>query len=68
MRVLVVYASADGSTGEIACRIAQGLRERGHEVSDQSAGTAHCPAQTNLTCRSPHRRTAAEVRREISGH
>jgi len=38
MRVLVVYASADGSTAEIARRIAQRLRERGHEASDQPAG------------------------------
>lgn len=40
MRVLVVYASADGSTAEIARRIAQRLRERGHEASDQSVGAA----------------------------
>ena len=40
MRVLVVYASADGSTAEIARRIAQRLRDRGHDVSDQSADAA----------------------------
>lgn len=40
MRVLVVYAFADGSPGEIARRTAQRLRERGHEVSDQSADAA----------------------------
>lgn len=40
MRILVVYASADGSTAEIARRIAQRLRERGHDVSDQPVGSA----------------------------
>ena len=40
MRILVVYASADGSTAEIARRIAQRLRERGHDASDQPAGSA----------------------------
>ena len=40
MRVLVVYASADGSTAEIGRRIAQHLRERGHDVSDQPVGSA----------------------------
>ena len=35
MRIFVVYASADGSTAEIARRIAQRLRERGHDASDQ---------------------------------
>ncbi len=39
MRILVVYASADGSTAEIARRIAQRLRERGHDVSEQPAGS-----------------------------
>ena len=40
MRILVVYASADGSTGEIAGHIAQRLRERGNDVSVQPAGAA----------------------------
>ena len=39
MRILVVYASADGSTAEIARRIAQRLRERGYDVSDQPVGS-----------------------------
>ena len=44
MRILVVYASADGSTAEIGRRIAQRLRERGHDASDQpvsSTGSLH---------------------------
>ena len=40
MRILVVYASADGSTAEIDRRIAQRLRERGHDASDQPVGSA----------------------------
>ncbi len=40
MRILVVYASADGSTAEIARRIAQRLRERCHDASDQPVGSA----------------------------
>jgi menaquinone-dependent protoporphyrinogen oxidase len=40
MRILVVYASADGSTAEIARRITQRLRERGHNASDQPVGSA----------------------------
>jgi menaquinone-dependent protoporphyrinogen oxidase len=40
MRILVVYASADGSTADIGRRIAQRLRERGHDVSDQPVGAA----------------------------
>ena len=40
MRILVVYASADGSTAEIARRIAQRLRERGHDALDQPVGSA----------------------------
>ena len=40
MRIIVVYASADGSTAEIARRIAQRLRERGHDASDQPVGSA----------------------------
>lgn len=39
MRVLVAYASADGSTGEIAERIAGRLRGRGHEATAAPAGT-----------------------------
>ena len=39
-RVLVVYASADGSTAGIVRRIARHLREGGHEVSNQSADAA----------------------------
>lgn len=38
MHILVVFASADGSTADIARRIAQSLRERGHDVSDQPVG------------------------------
>lgn len=44
MRVLVASASADGSTTDIAHRIAQRLRERGHDISDQPAGAADSPA------------------------
>jgi menaquinone-dependent protoporphyrinogen oxidase len=33
MRIAVVYASADGSTAEIADRIAERLREHGHDAS-----------------------------------
>ena len=40
MRTLVAYASADGSTAEIARRIAQRLRERGHDASDQPVRSA----------------------------
>lgn len=40
MRILVVYASADGSTAGIAHRIAHRLRERGHDASDQPVGSA----------------------------
>jgi menaquinone-dependent protoporphyrinogen oxidase len=43
MRVLIVHASADGSTAEIARRIAQRLRERGHEASDQPVGATGSP-------------------------
>jgi menaquinone-dependent protoporphyrinogen oxidase len=39
MRILVVYASADGSTAGIGRRIAQRLRERGHDASDQPVGS-----------------------------
>jgi menaquinone-dependent protoporphyrinogen oxidase len=40
MRILIVYASADGSTAEIARRITQRLRERGHNASDQPVASA----------------------------
>ena len=40
MHILVVYASANGSTADIARRIAQRLRERGHDAADQPAGSA----------------------------
>lgn len=39
MSILVVYASADASTAEIGRRIAQRLRERGHDASDQPVGS-----------------------------
>ena len=40
MRIGVVYASADGSTAEIAQRIAERLREHGHEASARPVGSA----------------------------
>lgn len=41
MRVLVVYASADGSTEGVAERIAARLSERGHHVVVAPAGPGH---------------------------
>lgn len=43
MRVLVAYASGDGSTAGIAHRIAERLRERGHAISDQPVSSAGSP-------------------------
>lgn len=39
MRIFVIYASADGSTAEVAGRIAERLRERGYLASNQPAGS-----------------------------
>ena len=40
MRIMVPYASADGSTAGIAQRIAERLRDHGHEASAQPVGSA----------------------------
>lgn len=40
MRVLVAYATADGSTAEVAERVGARLRDGGHDVTVGSAGSA----------------------------
>ena len=46
MKILVLYATMEGQTAKIAERIAEVLRNKGHQVTTQSA--EHLPARFNI--------------------